>query len=87
MPQLPRTIVTASIWLLLYALQQGLLERRNQGGQMTEQQKKFEKQSPDMDRKLPGILRSEALVSAEMIVGLRRIEEKLDQIIRVQNAS
>ena len=40
------------------------------------------RQTPDKDRK-PNEIRRDELVSIELVQGLRRIEQKLDEIIKV----
>jgi len=45
-------------------------------------QEEFLAQTPDKDRK-PNEIRRDELVSIELVQGLRRIEQKLDEIIKV----
>ena len=52
---------------------------------MTEKQSDFKlmlRQTPDKDRK-PGEIRRDELVSIELVQGLRRIEQKLDEVLKV----
>jgi len=46
-----------------------------------EDQKEFKRQTPD--KEYPGKIRHDELVSMELVLGLRRIEQKLDEVLKV----